>query len=68
MSIHVAKKLTINNFSSLQQCSSFGKYPCQLAEVNVDGLTDVIGFSYDTIYVSLVQSNVQINASQQRHF
>jgi hypothetical protein len=68
MSIHVGKKLSINNFSSLQQCSSFGKYPCRLAEVNADGRTDVIGFSYDTVHVSLLQSNVQINASQQRHF
>lgn len=68
MSVHVAKKLTINNFSSSQECSSFGKYPCQLAEVNADGRTDVTGFSYDTVHVSLVQSNVKINASQQRHF
>ena len=64
MSIHVVKKLTINNFSFLQEYSSFDKYPCQLAEVNRDRRTDVIGFSYNAVHVSLVQSNVQINASQ----
>lgn len=64
MSIHVAKKLAINNFSSSQERSSFDKYPRQLAEVNGDRRIDLICFGYNAVHVSLIQSNVQINASQ----
>lgn len=64
MSIHVVDKLTINNFGSSQECSSFTKYPCQLTELNRDRRTNIIGFSYDPIHVSLVQSIVRIDASQ----
>lgn len=64
MSIHVAKKLTINNFSSSQECSSFNKHPSQLAEVTGDRRIDLICFDYDAVDMSLVKSKVQINASQ----
>lgn len=63
MSLHIGKKLTINNFSSSQEYISFGKYSSQLAEVNGDEHTDIIGFNYDAVHISLVQSNIQINAS-----
>lgn len=63
MSLHIGKKLTINNFSSSQEYISFGKYSSQLAEVNRDRHTNIIGFDYDAVHISLFQSNVQINAS-----
>ena len=37
MSLYGAKKLAVNNFSSLQGWSSFDFYPRQLADVNGDG-------------------------------
>lgn len=63
MSLHIGKKLTINNFSSSQEYISFGKYSSQLAEMNGDEHTDIIGFNYDAVHISLAQSNIQINAS-----
>ncbi|KYC35307.1 hypothetical protein WA1_09160 [Scytonema hofmannii PCC 7110] len=57
MSIYEAKKLAVNNFSSLQGWNSFDSYPRQIADVNGDGRDDVIGFRDDAIYVSLGESN-----------
>ena len=37
--------------------SSFDQYPRQLADVNGDGRTDIVGFSSDAVYVSLGQSD-----------
>lgn len=63
MSLHIGKKLTINNFSSSQEYISFDKYSSELAEVNGDRHTDIIGFDYDAVHISLIQSNIKINAS-----
>ena len=64
MNLHIGKKLTINNFISSQEYISSGKYSSHLAEVNGDRHTDIIGFDYDAVHISLVQRNIQINASQ----
>jgi len=58
MSVHVAKKLTINSFISSPECKSFDKYPSQF-EVNGYGCIELIGFGYDAVYISLVEGNVQ---------
>ena len=54
MSIHVAKKLTVNNFSSSQERSSFNKYSSQLAKVNGDKRINLICFDHDAVHVSLI--------------
>ncbi|MCC5666496.1 hypothetical protein LC653_21910 [Nostoc sp. CHAB 5784] len=51
------KKLAIKKFSFLQKWISFGKYPHQVANVNGDDRTDIVGFDYDAIYVSLGKSH-----------
>ncbi len=54
MSVQIAEKLSINNFSFSQKYRSFDKYPSQLIEVNGDGYIELIGSGDD----SLAQSNV----------
>jgi hypothetical protein len=41
ISVSVAKKLTINSFSSSQECSHFDKYLNQLARLNKDGYIEL---------------------------
>ncbi|MCC5603072.1 hypothetical protein, partial [Nostoc favosum] len=55
--MYETKKLAIKKFSFLQKWINFGKYPHQFANVNGDDRTDIVGFGYDAIYVSLGQSN-----------
>ncbi|MEH2065220.1 MAG: VCBS repeat-containing protein, partial [Nostoc sp.] len=37
--------------------TSFDRFPRQVADVNGDGLADIIGFGQDAVFVSLGQSN-----------
>jgi chitinase len=51
------KKLALNKFSLLQKWTNFGKFPRQIADVNGDGRTDIVGFGRDAVYVSLGKNN-----------
>ncbi|MEH2322160.1 MAG: VCBS repeat-containing protein, partial [Nostoc sp.] len=51
------KKLALNKFSLLQKWTNFGKFPRQVADVNGDDRTDIVGFSCNAVYLSLGQSN-----------
>jgi len=57
MSIYGSKKLAIDHFSIFHGWNSFDSNPRQIADVNGDGLADIVGFSYDAVYISLGQSD-----------
>jgi GH18 family chitinase len=57
MSIYGSKKLAIDNFSIFHGWNSFDSNPRQIADVNGDGLADIVGFGYDTVYAALGQSD-----------
>ena len=51
------KKLAIKKFSLLQKWTNFWKFPRQVADVNGDGRTDIVGFGCDAVYVSFFKIN-----------
>ena len=48
---------TFNNFATQQGWNSFDQYPRQLADVNGDGRSDIVGFDSGAVHVALAQPN-----------